>query len=468
MASTRAAVAAHHPHTLGAAAEVLAAGGSAADAAVAALLAACVTESLTVGLLSGGHALHRDAASGDVTCVDFSGVAPTAGGARRGRVEEVTLMFDRTPVRYAVGAGTFAVPGLPAGCGRLHARFGRLPWRQVVDPALLLARRGVRLRGSDAALLAALAPVRARGRGRALLTRGGRLRTTGEQLSQPGLVGLLELLAQRGPAACYRGDVAAELVAFVRQAGGTVTADDLAGYEVTEHAAARVEVAGAVVACPPAAPLRGVLGTLDRSPGLTTGGRTAALAQALAGRPLPEPPAGPPAGPPPGSSLVVRDADGNLCAVSASGGVGTGEVFYDTPLNSLLGTLALHGERPPAGARVGGGGGPAVLLTAAGPMAAAATAGGGGVPGPLARMLLSVAADGWPLGRAVERPRIHPHGGRLDVEPGLDDDEAAACAAAGFAVRRWPQRHLYFGAVTAVGVEGPWADGRREGAQSVL
>jgi gamma-glutamyltranspeptidase/glutathione hydrolase len=65
---------------------------------------------------------------------------------------------------------------------------------------------------------------------------------------------------------------------------------------------------------------------------------------------------------------------------------------------------------------------------------------------------------------AVERPRVHPAGVVVNAEPDVDEDGLAALEAAGRAVRRWPERHHYFGGVSAVGRSGTAADPRRSGA----
>jgi gamma-glutamyltranspeptidase/glutathione hydrolase len=65
---------------------------------------------------------------------------------------------------------------------------------------------------------------------------------------------------------------------------------------------------------------------------------------------------------------------------------------------------------------------------------------------------------------AVDRPRVHPAGGVVHAEPGVDEDGLAALEAAGRTVRRWPERHHYFGGVSVSGRSGAGADPRRSGA----
>src|SRR5213083_2167997 len=111
-----AAVAAGHPATAAAGAEILAEGGTAADAAVAACLASCVAETLMTGLLGGGHAAYFDAASGKTANLDCFVAVPSGTGAP---MERLPVPFGEELVHYAVGASSCAVPGLPAGLDAL-------------------------------------------------------------------------------------------------------------------------------------------------------------------------------------------------------------------------------------------------------------------------------------------------------------------------------------------------------------
>src|SRR5438046_143072 len=136
----KAGIAAGHPATAAAGAEILEAGGNAADAAVAATLASCIAETLMTGLLGGGHAIYWDAETGRAVNLDCFCAVPSGEGAE---LVELQVPFGEELVHYAIGPASFAVPGVPAGIGALHARFGRLPWRELFGPAFRLSRAGV-------------------------------------------------------------------------------------------------------------------------------------------------------------------------------------------------------------------------------------------------------------------------------------------------------------------------------------
>src|SRR4051812_33768616 len=148
-----AAVAAGHPATVDAGIEILAAGGSAADAAVAACLASCVAETVMTGLLGGGHAIYLDAPSGRVLNLDCFVAVPSGTGAPMAQLD---VPFGEELVHYAIGASSCAVRGVPAGLDALWRAYGRLPWRRLVEPALALARGGVEMPPAHASCLAML------------------------------------------------------------------------------------------------------------------------------------------------------------------------------------------------------------------------------------------------------------------------------------------------------------------------
>src|SRR5438876_4347572 len=110
----QAAVAAGHAATTDAGIEALEAGGTAADAAVAACLASCVAETVMTGLLGGGHAIVLDAASGEARNHDLFVADPSVGGERREGVEllELDVPFGTELAHYAVGIASWGVPGL--------------------------------------------------------------------------------------------------------------------------------------------------------------------------------------------------------------------------------------------------------------------------------------------------------------------------------------------------------------------
>src|SRR3954451_18169859 len=120
------AVAAGHPATAEVGVEILADGGSAADAAVAAALASCVAETVMTGLLGGGHAIYWDAASGRARNLDFFVAVPGLGREPRdAELLHLDVPFGEELVHYAVGPASSGVPGVPSWIGELLPTHGR-------------------------------------------------------------------------------------------------------------------------------------------------------------------------------------------------------------------------------------------------------------------------------------------------------------------------------------------------------
>ena len=210
---------------------MLEAGGTAADAAVAASLAACVAETVMTGLLGGGHAVYFERSTRRVRNLDCFVAVPGLGEEpRHAELIHLDVPFGAELVHYAVGAASCAVPGLPAGLEALSREHGRLPWQQLVEPAARLARDGVDFPPAHAACLAMLAPVMTMNEGAEIYSPHGQLLQAGGRLEQPGLAGVLDELAS-DPATFYRGSLAKELLALSSERGGLLTAADLAAYE---------------------------------------------------------------------------------------------------------------------------------------------------------------------------------------------------------------------------------------------
>jgi gamma-glutamyltranspeptidase/glutathione hydrolase len=458
-----AAVAAGHPSTVEAGLEVLAEGGSAADAAVAACLASCVSETVMTGLLGGGHAIYYDAATARARNLDCFVAVPGLDAEPGADVAllELEVAFGAELVHYAVGVASCGVPGLPAGLGALHAEHGRLAWSRLVQPALSLAREGVDFPSAHAACLAMLAPVMTMNEGARIYSPGGQLLGPGARLEQPGLVRALELIAAEGPDSPYDGSLGDALLALMEERGGLVTRADLAGYEPRWSTPVELEYGGTrLFTREGLAPLGDVLSTLPRLRGRSAAERAVALAKVLDA----------PDSTGHTTNLAVVDRDGNACVLTTSLGLGSGDFVpdLDLHLNSMLGERDLiRGPHAP-GDRVGSMMSPAVALDAEGLALAAGAAGGTRLRSALVQVVAGVLDEGLAATEAVARPRLHPAAGLVHLEPGFEEEVAPALERAGFEVRAWPERHHYFGGVSVVTRAGAAGDPRRSGAASTL
>jgi gamma-glutamyltranspeptidase / glutathione hydrolase len=455
-----AGIAAGHPATAEAGLEILLAGGSAVDAAVAASLASCVAETVMTGLLGGGHAIVYEAASGRVRNLDCFCAVPGLGAEqRRSELVWLEVPFGAELIHYAIGPGSCAVPGVPAGLGALWREYGLLPWTRLVEPALRLARDGVELPPAHAVVLEMLAPALTLDLGARIYSPGGRLLRPGERLEQPGLVNALESLAAEGSDGAYSGTIGRALLELAVERGALLTADDLEAYEPlwTEPAeltrlGLRWLTRGGVSRVPETLALLPDLG--GRSPPE----RLLALVAALGGAAGAEQHT---------TNLVAVDEAGNACVLTTSLGLGSGDYLpgLDLHLNSLLGeTDLVVGGLPNPGGRIPSMMAPTLVLDADGPALAGGAAGGTRLRTALITTAVGVLDEGLEPQEAAKRPRVHPDGPVVNAEPGADEDGLAALEAAGRTVRRWPEQHHYFGGVSLVARAGGAADPRRSGA----
>ena len=205
---------------------VLRAGGSAIDAAVATAFALAVTYPNAGNIGGGGFLVYRSAEGSAVT-YDFRETAPAAAAP-----DMFLKDGDYDVARHHDSHVAVGVPGTVAGLHRAWMDHGRLPWGLLIEPAVALARDGFTLSYARAASLAGVLPQMARYPASiAVFSNDGTPYAAGDRFRQPDLANTLELIAADGPAGFYRGRTA-ELIARAMSAnGGLITEADLAAYE---------------------------------------------------------------------------------------------------------------------------------------------------------------------------------------------------------------------------------------------
>ena len=449
----RPGVAAGHPATALVGAEILAEGGTAADAVVAMALASCVAETVMSGLLAGCHAVVFDGSR--VANLDGFAAVPSSTGD----LVELPIPFGDELVVYAIGPASCAVPGLPAALGELWERLGRLPWARLCEPALDLARAGVPLPEMHRRSLEMLGDLFALERGGELFVREGRFLGEAELLVQPGLVQTLEALSEEGAKSVYRGSIAE---ALVRVDGVVFDPQDLAGYRAAWRDPVLVECYGRRVAT--RGGLSGVPELLPRLPkleGLSATDRVVALVDAL------ETDA---EGGEHTTNMVAVDEHGRACALTHSLGVGAGVWLpgFDVQLNNLLGESDIAFGEPQPGDHLESRMAPSLAFDATGLEVAIGSAGATRLRTALATVVAAILDEGLDAEAAVALPRVHPTRELVDAEPGVDEAALVELEARGRTVRRWDRFHHYFGGVSCVARAGAAGDPRRSGAAATL
>jgi gamma-glutamyltranspeptidase/glutathione hydrolase len=463
------AVAAADIATAAVGAEVLTRGGSAADAAVAAALAACAAETIYTGLAGGGFAVHWDAAAAQASVVDFFVTVPGRGLRRPvAPMQAIHVSFGSAPLEYHVGAATVAVPGNPRGLYEVHRRFGRLDWDAVVHHAHRLAEGGVSLSAQKALGLAVMREAMCLAeQGRAAYAPRGRLLGAGERVWHAGLDRSFALLRDQGPEPFYTGQVAEALVQVVEDGGGAVTEQDLADYSPLVSPARTVSFSGATVHG--RTDLLDLLGTMASLPddlaGLAPPGRVAAWVRSLMGARRSGPPEGTGT-----SNVCAVDSEGNACAITTSLGLGSGDwvPVYGLHLNSMIGEGELMVAGAQVGSRVPSMMSPVVATDEQGLRAVAGAAGGSRIRSAMLQVLSGVLAEQLSPLDSVNRARVHPVASNdavvAHVEPGMGDDVVARLRADGLTVHEWDEQSAYFGGVSVIARGGAAADPRRDGA----
>ncbi|MCX4245605.1 gamma-glutamyltransferase [Paraliomyxa miuraensis] len=208
-------------------------GGNAVDAAVAVGLALAVTHP-SAGNLGGGGFMVVRMADGTVATIDYREEAPSAA------FRDMYLDDAGEPTaERLVGPKAAGIPGAVAGMGLAHERFGVLSWKDVVAPAVALAREGHGLDAWHAEDLAYGSDrmMKAGYEGSAAFYRkaDGSEYAQGDTWAQPVLAKTLQAIADGGPRAFYEGTLAAGMVADIQAAGGIWKVEDLAAYHAKER-----------------------------------------------------------------------------------------------------------------------------------------------------------------------------------------------------------------------------------------
>lgn len=471
--------------------QVARAGGSSVDAAIAAALVAMVNEVGLVSPSAGAFLTVQPPDGSPAVTVDGWMDMPGRGTDRRGSgTWDITTDYGGG-VTITVGAGSVATHGALAAFGEAHARWGRVPWADLVAPAVDVARRGFRLGAASRFYLEHVQhDVYGWDETSAALLAGTGGGLVADDIRMPDLADALERVAANGPDELTTGDTGRAISADVVERGGLLTVEDLAAYRPVVRDALRTRVGDWVLATNPPPSVGGVcvaamlalldgrphgawtaddvehivrvqravlghrLDVLEHAPDLAEAAR-AYLEQVDAG----------------GTALLESgstaqfsavDDQGGACSLTVSSGYGSGMVARGTGiwLNNCLGEQelnprGLHGLEP--GTRLLSNMAPTVGRHADGGVLAIGSPGADRITTAIVQVLAGFANGGLDLPAAIGHPRVHVHrAGRPEEDVKHE----------GFA-------SMYFGGVIAAqragdGSMNAAADPRREGAVRVV
>jgi gamma-glutamyltranspeptidase/glutathione hydrolase len=207
-------------------AQILAHGGSAVDAAIAANAVLAVTEPMMTGPGGDLFAMYWDSKTGELSGLNASGPAPKALSPAFLAAHDIKSMPQD-------GIHAVTVPGAVDGWYRIHERFGKLPWKDLFQDAIAFAERGFPV--YEGAREAWAGPdiierLQANPESKRVFLPAGRAPDTGEIFRNPGMARAFRLIADHGPEGFYRGEIAAAILKTSEHLGGTMTAQDLATY----------------------------------------------------------------------------------------------------------------------------------------------------------------------------------------------------------------------------------------------
>jgi len=222
-------VAAQNRQSAAAGAAVLAQGGSAVDAAIATGFSLAVTLPRAGNLGGGGFMLIHDADSDENSAIDYRERAPRK--AHRDMYLDANGDVDNQKARFShLSSG---VPGTVSGFYFAHQKYGKLPWKRLLQPAIDQARNGIVVSYDLAQMLKSRQSSLCRNAAACayFYKSGGVPYEAGELLVQSDLADTLQAIADEGPDAFYKGSVADKIVAEMQRGGGLIDAESLADYQ---------------------------------------------------------------------------------------------------------------------------------------------------------------------------------------------------------------------------------------------
>lgn len=223
-------VATAHPLASEIGAEVLEKGGNAMDAAIAIQFALTVTEPMMSGIGGGGFMMVYDVETGETEVINSRERAPA------GATPDMFLDDNGNPIPFgerSTGGTAVGIPGTVKGLEEAHERWGTKPFQQLINPAIKLAHKGFPIDSVLADSIESNAGKLSRSAAADVFLPGGQALDEGDWLVQQDLANTLKLIRSHGAEAFYEGEIAEALAATVQDFGGSMTADDLAAYELS-------------------------------------------------------------------------------------------------------------------------------------------------------------------------------------------------------------------------------------------
>lgn len=489
-------MAAGHPVTASAAAEILRAGGNAFDAALAALFASCVAEPVLASLGGGGFLTARPATAQPLL-YDFFAQTPQ----HRPREFELDFYpivadFGTAQQEFHIGMGSIATPGVIKGVFAIHRELCHMPLREIIQPACEAARNGIQVNSFQHYISEVVSPIILSSpealQLHASQQKPGTIAAPDETLYNPAMADGFEILALEGEALFYRGEMGRQLVDDCHAGGGCLTQADLESYRVARRAPLALNYHGNRLFTNPPPATGGILiaftlalleperlgqfpvnssdhlGRIGHAMQLTQQLRNATdsgteIAASVEERIL-------------SSELLdsyraimrdhksfsrgttqisIADSAGNLASMTLSNGEGSGYVLpgCGIMLNNMLGEEDInpHGfNQWPLDRRIASMMSPSLVITGNGDAIAVGSGGSNRIRSAVLQVLVNLIDFGMAIDEAVEQPRLHFESDLLNLEAGPPENSVLALRKQFADLRIWPDKNLFFGGAHTV------------------
>ncbi len=493
----RYAIAAGHQKTLEVAENILLDGGNAVDAAIAAYMAAFVTEPCMASAGGGAFALVGPKGK-DVRMYDFFCQTPQT----KSRIEHpdylpITVDFGETQEVYYVGMGSIAVPGSVAGIFALHTQYGSMPMPTLAEQAIKYAKKGVVVDAFQAIDLSLLKEIfKTSKRGEEIFYQEGRVKREGDTIQISHLADFLYNLSKEGRDFFYKGEIARTVVRDMQQRGGYLSMEDFENYRVNISDPLRFPFGGMEVFTTGYPSLGGALMNIylahihpKDNKILSFDHKVDAgihcdqlfkhperISSALkAVNPTAEDILHGPISPQGTSHISIMDGEGNAIGLTFTIGEGSGYFIPDTDvhLNNMLGEPSLVPNGPHTwreNVRLMSMMCPTLLRSSDVGRVVLGSGGASRIPYMIAQVVEQL-AHGNTLEESISAPRVHVEHQVIQIEPGLSWLEHKS-KWKGYDIHRWDNHSLFFGGVHAVrrkhAIQEAVGDFRRHGVGKVF
>lgn len=501
------AVAAGHPLTSGAAAEMLSRGGNAFDAAVSAGFASVVAEPALTSLGGGGFLLAHIKDRDEDILFDFFVDTPglNADIDIKPVMTPVDIEFPGQTQVFHTGFASAAVPGMLKGLLHIHQRLCTLPLITVLSPAMSYLEKGVEICETQGTILKMLEPVFTSNKyGRSIFMKNGRYIKERDRLFNPLMKEFLLGLANN-ESDFYRDKTAIGLVEEMKTHQGTMTLDDLRAYQVIERKPVRIRYRDREIITNPPPSTGGILlalalyllegadlASMPRDSLSVLVSLIEAMKEMTSFNPLKN--GAPSHHPFPDSDLAgliesfrkktaektftatrgtthisIIDSEGNAASMTTSNGSGSGCFIPGTGimLNNMMGEDDLHPDgffSSPPGQRVTSMMVPSMVMKDGTVEFVLGSGGSKRIKTAVLQVLINLLDLHVPLEEAVEKARVHYEDGTVQAEPGIAEGVVDGLRRL-YPVNCWDRKNMYFGGVHCVNarMEGR-GDSRRGGS----